>query len=321
MFEEKDNIFPAKPVLINGDVQNKGAKIMFLVFAFVFVSINYFSETYVLLLELILVLFLHEMGHYLMMRIYKRKTQGLFFMTFLTSLTSSFATTTSEKKHIVINFMGPLLGLIIGSVLFCLSVVGSPNIYLVELSLLFIGINIINLAPLDPLDGGRIISILFFYRNDRFRMIFVLISSITIILIGFFTNLYVLIIFGFLMGLKVRSFQKSMLLHEELEEQDVNFKKEYNELTNKEYWEIRSAFLRKNPKLKELIPSGYTLWENERLLMEQVRQLLRLEFKHKLPFIGKLTVLVCLLLFIGLPLLLIYSNPEIIEWYIEHAEF
>ncbi len=321
MFEENDNIFPTKPVLVDGEVQNKGAKLIALGLLFGFIVINYFANAYVFLIELLLVLAFHEFGHFLMMRIYKRRSQGLFFMTFLAGLTKSFRPSTSQRKHVFINLMGPLPGILIGCALFFVVLYTAPNVYLLDLSILFVAINLLNLLPIDPFDGGRIVEILFFSQNDRAKMFFVLFSSLLIIGVAFYFEFYPLIIFGFLMGLKVRGYQKSMQLHQELEEDNINFKKEYKDLTNREYWKIRSVFLTNNPKLKEMIPSGYTLWENERLLMEQVRQLLRLNLKQDVSTGGKIAVVLILLAAIGLPLYLFYSNTALIEWYIENANF
>ncbi len=128
-------------------------------------------------------------------------------------------------------------------------------------------------------------------------------------------------VFGFLMGLKVRSFQKSKNLHDQLSETNVDYKKEYKDLTNREYWKIRSTFLRNNPRVQEMIPSGYTLWENERLLMEQVRQLLRVNLKTDINPLGRFLVLALILLLITCPLWLVFSNYEIVDWYIDHANF
>lgn len=320
MFEENENIFPAKPVLIDGQVRNKGAKMVFILLVLFLVTINYFSESYILLIELLVVLAFHEFGHYLMMRVYRKKTQSLFFMSFLASLTKSFSPTSSQKKHVIINLMGPVPGILLGCGLFYLALVYPPNVHLIEIALLFMAINMINLVPLDPFDGGRILEVLFFSQSDRAKMIFTLSSSLVMILSGIVTGIYPLVIFGFLMGLKVRGYQKSTHLHEELEEGAVDFKKEYRDLTNKEYWQIRSVFLTNNPRLKEMIPTGYTLWENERLLMEQVRQLLRMEIKSNISIPLKVLIVLGLFVAIALPLFLVYSNADIIDWYIEHAK-
>ena len=108
-------------------------------------------------------------------------------------------------------------------------------------------------------------------------------------------------------------------MHEQLEETNVNYKKEYKDLTDGEYWKIRSIFLLNNPKLKEMIPSGYTLWDNERLLVEQVRQVLRIDLKPDLTLSSKILILLFMAALIVIPAVLVFSNLELIEWYFENA--
>lgn len=320
MFDENENIYPVKPELLLGGIGKSRWVFMGFAMLAVLLSIDYMSSTYIVLGEVILVLIIHELGHFLMMRIFRARAQGMFFMSFLGTYTASLRYSNSQKQQAIINLMGPLPGIILGCGLFLTGIYGEPNIYLIEISLLFIGINLLNLVPIDPFDGGRIISSFFFQKNDQLKMIFTLLSSVFIIAAGVVYNFIPLIVFGFLMGLKVRSFQKSSNLHEQLDETNIDYKKEYKDLTNREYWKIRSVFLTHNPKLKEMIPSGYTLWENERLLMEQVRQLLRVNTKADLGIFGKIAVILILIAFITAPIILVMAHFELIDWYLMHAD-
>ena len=195
----------------------------------------------------------------------------------------------------------------------------SPNLFLIELALLFIGINLINLLPLDPFDGGRIIGGFYFSKNDQLKMSFTLFSSLTLIILGIVFSLWPIIVFCFVMGFKVRTLQKSAQLHNELTETEVDFKKDYKDLTNREYWMIRKAFIAQNPRLREMIPSGYTLWENERLLVEQVRQLLRIKIQPDMSTLSKVNCIVLMILLILIPLYIFTNHYEIIQWYIDYV--
>lgn len=319
MFDENENIYPMKPELLSGNASRNRTGLILFAAVVLFLAINYLSSAYVLLVELIVVLAIHELGHLLMMRVYRVKAQGMFFMSIMGNLTKSFRFSDSQKEQTVINLMGPLPGVLLGTALFVIVINSEPNIYMIELALLFLGVNLLNLVPIDPFDGGRIVEGFFFYQNDQMKMIFTLASSLVMIGAGVIYSFIPLIIFGFLMGLKVRSFQKSKEVHDQLEETNINYKKEYKDLTNREYWKIRSAFLMNNPKLKEMIPSGYTLWENERLLMEQVRQVLRIDVKPDISLLGKISVIVLMVSLVVIPVLLVLSNYELIEWYLENA--
>lgn len=322
MFEENENNYPVKPEYV-ADLSGRN-RIMFLItiVAIFLMSREFIRESYIILLELLGVFFIHELGHYLMMRFFGVKAQGMFLMSVFGDRSNKMEHSTSQKQQAMINLMGPIPGIIAGVILFWFAAKSeAPTIVAIEVSLLLILVNVLKMLPLDPFDGGRIMEVFFFYRNDQHKMIFTLVSSLVLIGAGIILWFWPLIIFGFLMGLKVRGFQKSKEVHNELEESDVNYKKEYKDLTNKEYWKIRAAFLVQNPKLKDVIPSGYTLWENENFIVERVRQILRINIKPDLGFASKILVLILMVSAVVFPLWLIITNIEIVYWYFENASF
>ena len=322
MFEENENNYPVKPEYIADHSGRNRLMLMLTIAAVIILSGSFIQETYIILLELLAVFFLHELGHFLMMRFYGVKAQGMFLMSLFGSHSKKMRHSTSQKQQVLINLMGPLPGILIGAGLFILAIyMPSPNIYIVEVSLLLLAVNILNIIPLDPFDGGRIMEAFFFFKSDQHKMIFTLISSLVLIIVGVLFWFWPLIIFGFLMGLKVRGYQKSKEVHDGLEEDNVNYKKEYRDLTNKEYWKIRSAFLMQNPKLKDIIPGGFTLWENENFIVERVRQILRLDIQSDVSIIGKMVIILVMLLLLVAPVLLIFSNLELITWYFENANY
>jgi Zn-dependent protease len=322
VFEENENNYPVKPEHIADHSGRNRLMVMLTVAAVIILSGSFIQETYIILLELLAVLFLHECGHYLMMRFYGVKAQGMFLMSLFGGQSKKIRHSTSQRQQVMINLMGPLPGVLIGAGLFLMAIYSTdPNIYIVEVALLLLAVNTLNIIPLDPFDGGRIMEAFFFFRSDQHKMIFTLISSLVLILVGILFWFWPLIIFGFLMGLKVRGYQKSKEVHDDLEQENVNYKKEYRDLTNREYWKIRSAFLMQNPKLKDIIPGGFTLWENENFIVERVRQILRLDIQSDVNIIGKMVVLLVMLLLLISPVLLILSNLDLVTWYFENANY
>ncbi len=118
--------------------------------------------------------------------------------------------------------------------------------------------------------------------------------------------------FGFLMAFKVKSIQRNEYIHQELEEQDINYKKTYKSLTDREYWKIRNVFLDNNPKLKELIPSSDTIWENENLLIDQISQILKIEIKEDASIVFKLIVILIVGVSIYFPINLLLTHWDTI---------
>lgn len=319
MFEENENFYPAKPELIQPEQRSRYVRMLFSILLFFVVFVTLISENnYLLAAEIIGILILHESGHLLTMKIFGYKALNMVFIPFLGAMVSGKKLKVSQRQRFWISLMGPFPGIVLGCSLLAYGAMVAPDYYLVELALLLISINLFNLIPLDPLDGGNIIEILFFPSNENAKMYYTLISSILIILVGVYTSFFPLLIFGFLMAFKVRAYQKNKVIHDDLEELDLNYKKEYNELSDREYWTIRKVFLDKNPKIKELIPEDGTIWENEKLIVEQVNQLLRFEVIKDLSHLKRFLLFILFLASIVVPLFIMAKNYELIEWYMNH---
>ncbi|WP_027418572.1 zinc metalloprotease [Crocinitomix catalasitica] len=318
MFENTDNFFPDKPQLTDLNTRLNWGKNLFIILLMVLVLSAFQSVNYIFFLEVILVLLVHEFGHYFIMFFFKIKTQGLFFMSFLNKLTAGFKFSDSQWKSVWINLMGPLPGLLIGIAIFSVAVNGEEMEVLLELSLLFLAVNVVNILPLDPFDGGRIIDVMFFGNSEKKKLYLTLISSLLIILTGIYFEVWPVTIFGLLMGLKVRSTQKKMNLHARLSDEEIDFNKEYEDLSDAEYWKIRAVFLNENPKIKSIIPEGFQVWENEKLLMDQVNQLLKTNTKNDMSIMSKVIILIIISGLIYFPMHLIFSNFDLLEGYLYH---
>ncbi len=315
VFEENDNFYPDKPVYLDRNEGRNRVLLILFMLLIVFVSSSYELSAYIILAEALGVLIIHELGHFLMQRILKQNVQGMFLISFIGNYTNSLRKNQSLKAFTAITLMGPIPGIIVGLVLFFIALNSPPNQYLVEISFLFISINVLNLLPIDPFDGGKILNVYFFNQNDNYKMFFVLFSSIILIVVGFLFSYLPIVIFGLLMSIKVRSLQKSYEMHLVLDEQEIDYRKDYNSLTNGEYWKIRQVLLDKNPKLKEMIPDGFTAWENENLLMDRIKQILRIPIVQDLSFTGRLIVVGFVLTAIALPIYAVLSNGALLEWY------
>jgi hypothetical protein len=105
-----------------------------------------------------------------------------------------------------------------------------------------------------------------------------------------------------------------------LDEQNVDYKKPYSSLTDREYWKIRYVFLEYNPKIKAMIPNEEVLWENEKLLIDQIRQVLSTETVKDASIIFKLIVIALIGCAIYFPANLILENLTEFENYINNVQ-
>ncbi|WP_336246114.1 site-2 protease family protein [Paracrocinitomix mangrovi] len=312
MFESDDNNFPNKPELALADSKPNWGKTVSTMLLFIAAFFFFFSQNYLLILLITGILLIHELGHFVMMKKYGYKSVNMLFIPIFGALVSGDKFKISQNQKYWISMMGPLPGLLIGSIGFIYCIEVEQFNLLFEASLLLILINSLNLLPLDPLDGGHVVETLFFPNSSSFRLYFTLISSLLLISIGVYFQVYLIVIFGFLMSFKVRGIQKSQRIHDNLDEINVNYKKSYHELSDREYWTIRRIFLENNPKIKEIIPDDLVLWENEKLLVDQVRQLLRADVQVDLNIMKRLVYFVLFMITLLGPLALLYINVDAI---------
>jgi len=156
----------------------------------------------------------------------------------------------SQKESFWVVLGGPVPGVIFGVVGAIFAFEFEIN-WLLELSTVFILLNMINLLPLDPLDGGQLFRLLVKYDHDLFLMIFSLVSSLILIATGFFIDSWPLMVFGFLMSFRVRSIQKRFMVRKTLKQRKINYQLSYEELTDADYSRIRSVVLDQNVSLQK----------------------------------------------------------------------
>jgi Zn-dependent protease len=113
-------------------------------------------------LVLAIVLF-HECGHYLAMRALGYIDATIFFVPFLGGVAAGRKDDATVAQRMIVLLSGPIPGLLLAGALAVATPVATP-VYLDGLQLLAI-INLFNLLPILPLDGGQIAHMLFFARR------------------------------------------------------------------------------------------------------------------------------------------------------------
>jgi hypothetical protein len=88
-------------------------------------------------------------------------------------------------------------------------------------------------------------------QRDFFMMVFALGSSLLMIVVGLLLNDWLVIIFGFFMGIRVRGMQQNYQLRKELEELEVNYFSTYDELSNRDYAMIKGLLMERNKTLRK----------------------------------------------------------------------
>ncbi|MEO6567647.1 MAG: site-2 protease family protein [Opitutaceae bacterium] len=136
---------------------------------------------------LLAVLIFHEAGHLLGMRWFgHRDTQLLFLPFFGGAAVALDHRVLKPWQHLVILFLGPLPGIFIGFALLAWAPQG--NHWVQEFTWMLLALNIFNLLPILPLDGGQIMDNAFITRFPKLRLVFLALSGLGMIGVAVFAQ-------------------------------------------------------------------------------------------------------------------------------------
>jgi Zn-dependent protease len=140
------------------------------------------------LVAVIFVLLLHEAGHYLAMRQFGYRDLSLFFLPLLGAAVTGRKENASLSEKIIVLLAGPLPGLVLGMGLELglrgLELPTGLEDGLRELSGMLIVLNLLNLLPIFPLDGGKIAHHLWFARYPYADVAFKIVAVGLLVLLG-----------------------------------------------------------------------------------------------------------------------------------------
>ena len=312
---ENYDIYPAKPHIEKVKIESNWGLTAFSLVLFVGVFLLLFKDEINFVLFLILVLFIHEMGHFIFMKLFNYENVRMLFIPLMGAFVQGSKEKYSQIQSFIVVTAGPFPGICIGIITLFLSSFYQLN-WLLELSFLFLFLNIINLIPIDPLDGGQLFKLLVHKKRDLFLIIFAFISSLILILIGFLIWSWVTMIFGFFMGIRVRGMQRNYQIRKLLDEQDVNYISSYDDLSNRDYAMIRDVIVAETPSLKKFLALSDD--PNDDVLASHVNSVLLAPVKYDASFWLKFTIVVSWIILVFLPLfLLVFYRHIFLDWYFE----
>ncbi len=148
------------------------------------------------IVSIIFVLFIHEMGHLIGMRMFGYKNVQMFFIPMLGAAVSGQGQNTPGYKKAIVSLMGPVPGIFIGIGCMIASFFLADGQWCYRLGVMFAAINGFNLLPFFPLDGGRVVYDILFSRNQYLELIFRVLAALALIGAGLLMEAWVLGIFG-----------------------------------------------------------------------------------------------------------------------------
>ena len=116
-------------------------------------------------LALIACLVFHEYGHIRAMKYFGMKTKGIYLIPFMGGLALSDEKINTRWQDVVISIMGPTFGLLM-SIAALIAYWVTGNVFFAGLAAFNALLNLFNLLPILPLDGGHILKSISFSMNS-----------------------------------------------------------------------------------------------------------------------------------------------------------
>ena len=295
-----------KPVLVQKQENIlRRSLISLLIYALLFYF--FFDQNVVYIASILLVIIVHEMGHFFAMQLFRYSNVKIFIISLLGAFTTGKKQQVSQSQLSVIILAGPIPGIIIGSVLLWLNRY-QHNETMTMLSYSFLFINVLNLLPFFPLDGGRLVEALFFRDNHTIRLVFGILSIIALGLIFLISGSFLLLIIPVMIALDLKNERRHEKIREYLRQEKINYLTDYENLPDQDYWLIRDCVLLNFPKKYQGISAGnheYSLIEP--VLLQHVSSILKVNLRFDLKVIP-LVLLILLYLASFLVPLFLYLN-------------
>ncbi|MBC3881500.1 site-2 protease family protein [Undibacterium sp. LX40W] len=142
-------------------------------------------------LALIACLVVHEYGHVHAMKHFGIKTKGFYLIPFFGGMALTDEKINTRWQDVVISIMGPTFGLILSLILWGVYLV-TDNIFIANLANFNAFLNLINLIPVLPLDGGHVVKSVSFSASTRIATILLSLGTVLGIFISYQLGLFFL---------------------------------------------------------------------------------------------------------------------------------
>ena len=308
MQEVDDTYYPPKPDIEEQSKTNINKSLLSLG---LFILVFYFliDDLQVLFL-IVLILFIHEMGHFIAMKVFGYNGVNMFFIPLMGAMVTGEKDRISQLQRAIIVLAGPVPGVLIGcGIIAYAQTIGHTGAAIA--GFMFLLINVLNLLPLDPLDGGKLIETLFFSSNEKIKQVFLIASVVFMVVAGVFFQMYLLAFLGLYMSLRIKMVKSLSELRKKISVYKIPLIRTYDELTDKEYWTIRKEYIMSSKLNKMIDPNEYVESQFEDRIAISVRNVLITPIEKDISAAGKLFLLLLWAASLILPVL--YALPYLAE--------
>jgi Zn-dependent protease len=265
----------------------------------------FFQNNWSLVLVLTAVVIFHELGHFLAMKFYKYQDLGIYFIPLMGAYVSGKKQEVSQTQSAVILLAGPVPGIILGIIFHFVAVTSEIRLF-EQAAWILIFLNVLNLLPVYPLDGGQLLHRLFLDEYNILGKIFVILSVALMIWFAVRSEFLPLLFFPFLMLSRMIGDLQHERLVKKIEAEGIDLVKSYDELSAEEYWRLRNVIIKYYPQLKDVKPSPpYEISPKEDQVILIIQGLLHRSLLQDLSLTGKFFILLVWIICFAAPFFII----------------
>ncbi len=201
------------------------------------------------------VVFFHELGHYVAMRGLGYVDTTIFFVPFLGGVAAGRKDEATMSQRMIVLLAGPLPGLLVAAALALLGPASAPRLH--EILILVATINLFNLLPILPLDGGQIAHMLLFARRPWLDVASRAVAGVGLIAIGWAASAVFLALLGVFALLQLPRSRRQSKLRQQFREARIARPNEPTELLL--FRVLRSSPLASLPFAQKIVLARATL--------------------------------------------------------------
>ncbi|MCR6719490.1 MAG: hypothetical protein NVV59_04175 [Chitinophagaceae bacterium] len=260
----------------------------------------YFFKSLEWLLLITTIVVIHELGHFFAMKYFRYNDTGIFFVPLLGAYVSGTKREVSQRESAVILLAGPLPGMLIG--IGCYFIYQyDPGLSIAFMSfekigLAFLFLNLINLLPIFPLDGGQLLNRVYLDEDNWVSKAFQWLSIAAMVWLAVFVFTppvsYLLLFFPVMMTLRMLGDRKISSLEKEIQAANIDLNYSYSDLPDETYWKVRNIIIEHHPAFKDVTPAPpFSYHVKEEKIMHLIESLLDRHLIQDMNIGGKLFLL------------------------------
>jgi len=183
-----------------------------------FFSIGMLTYGALSIIFLLIVLGIHELGHYYAMKTLGYTNVTIFFIPLGGAVMSGSGYTVSAGRKALISLAGPIPGIVIG-IPIAIIAARTGNEFLHNLAVTFFILNAFNLLPFFPLDGGAFLYHILFYRSRVAETVYKILAGGALIALGIALKAWFLPVIGLMTLISIPSSVKKSKIADKLKDE------------------------------------------------------------------------------------------------------